>query len=134
LDAAMSIRVLLATPYSDEQVIYGYCLSAEGFDVQVARNVSEMFAQLFDSPIDVVVARIPQPGTTTAPRDLVARLTERAHQRSIPTVILTSVVDGPNDDAAIRANCDGYLLLPALPDALACEVLRVASTSRIVQR
>jgi CheY-like chemotaxis protein len=126
----MTTRVLLATPYSDEQAIYGDCLRADGFDVRVAATGDDAIGQLLGDPMDVVVVRMPQPGSPTAHLDLLTRLREQARTRSIPIVILTSMMEPENRAAAIDAGCDGYLLVPALPDALAHEVRRVAHHHR----
>jgi two-component system phosphate regulon response regulator PhoB len=121
----MTTRVLLATPYADEQAIYGEWLRADGFDVRVAANVHDAFLQLLGDPVDVVVVRMPQPGGPTAHLDLLTRLREQDRTKSVPIVILTSMMEAENRAAATNVGCDGYLLLPALPDALAREVRRV---------
>jgi DNA-binding response OmpR family regulator len=121
----MTTRVRLATPYSDEQAISGESLRADGFDVRVAPNVDDAVRQLLGEPVDVVVVRMPQPGGPTAHLDLLTRLREQNRTKSVPIVILTSMMEPDNRAAAINVGCDGYLLLPALPDALAREVRRV---------
>jgi DNA-binding response OmpR family regulator len=115
--------LLLVTQFADERDIYGDALRAQGFNVRVADNADDGFASSMREPPDVIVTRVPQTGT----EDLLRRLKETDATKSIPVVILTSLMQPEFREKAADGGCAGYLLIPALPDTLIDEVRRVMS-------
>lgn len=118
--------LLLVTQYADEREIYGEALRAHGFAVRIAADPEEAFASAKRQPPDIVVTRLPQRG----PVALLERLKRDAITRSVPVVILTSLMQPKDRAAALLGGCDGYLLLPALPEALIKEIRRVFAARR----
>jgi DNA-binding response OmpR family regulator len=118
-------RLLLVTPYPDERAIYGEALRAEGYDVRIATGPDDAFVTALRERPDLVVTRVPQAGNVGPDSDLLRRLREEDQTRSVPVVILTSLMQPEHRDTAVGAGCDGYLLIPALPDTLVEEVRRI---------
>ena len=118
-------RLLLVTQYQDERAIYGEALRAEGYDVRIATGPEDAFASALQEKPDLVVTRVPQAGNTGSTSELLRRLKEEAQTRSVPVVILTSLMQPEHREEAVDAGCDGYLLIPALPDTLVREVRRI---------
>jgi two-component system, cell cycle response regulator DivK len=118
-------RLLLVTQYHDERAIYGEALRAEGFDVRIATGPDDGFVSALRETPDVVVTRVPQAGRLGPGSELLRRLKEEDQTRSVPVVILTSLMQPEDRDEAVGAGCDGYLLIPALPDTLVKEVRRI---------
>jgi two-component system, cell cycle response regulator DivK len=118
-------RLLLVTQYPDERAIYGDALRANGFDVQIADRPEDAYMQVRQQRPDVVVTRVPQAGGAGPENDLLRRLKEDDVTRSVPVVIITSFMQPERRAEAVTAGCDGYLLIPALPDTLVSEVRRI---------
>ena len=118
-------RLLLVTQYPDERAIYGEALRAEGYDVRIATGPDDGFVSALQERPDLVVTRVPQAGNVGPDSDLLRRLREEDQTRSVPVVILTSLMQPEHRDDAVGAGCDGYLLIPALPDTLVREVRRI---------
>jgi DNA-binding response OmpR family regulator len=116
--------LLLVTQFPDERAIYGEALRADGFDVKVAADPDEAFAAARKQPPDVVITRLPQPGRV----DLLHRLKHDTKTAAVPVVVLTTLMQTEDREAAIDGGCDGYLLLPTLPEALISEVRRVVAS------
>jgi DNA-binding response OmpR family regulator len=117
--------LLLVTQYPDERAIYGEALRAQGFEVLIADGPEDAFMHALQRRPDVVVTRVPQAGNTGPENDLLRRLKEEAQTRGVPVVIITSMMQPERRSEAVNAGCDGYLLIPALPDTLVSEVRRV---------
>jgi two-component system cell cycle response regulator DivK len=118
--------VLLVTPFADERTIYSGCLRAQGFDVRIAEGPDDAFPAAADSPPDVVIARL-RPGQAIAAVDAFHHLHPPHRGGPMPVVIITSSIQPELRVEALAAGYAGYLLLPALPDALIAEVRRVLS-------
>lgn len=117
--------LLLVTQFPDERAIYGEALRAHGFDVRVADGPEDAFVSAMREPPDVVVTRVPQAYQNGPGIDLLRRLKQDDATKSVPVVVLTSLMQPELRTAAVNAGCDGYLLIPALPDALVNEIRRV---------
>jgi DNA-binding response OmpR family regulator len=118
-------RLLLVTHYPDERAIYGDTLRAEGFDVRVADGPEDAFVLALEVRPDVVVTRVPQVGTREPASELLRRLKQEDQTRSVPVVIITSLMQPEHRADAVGAGCAAYLLIPALPDTLVTEVRRI---------
>lgn len=114
------------TQYPDERAIYGEALRAHGFSVHMEADPDQAFVYAKNSRPDVVITRIPHPG----PVGLLQRLKRDAATRSMPVVVLTSLMQPQDRTAAMLAGCDGYLLLPTLPETLIKEIRRVLAARR----
>jgi two-component system cell cycle response regulator DivK len=122
--------VLLVTHVADERAIYGESLHAQGFNVRMAEGPDDAFAMATREPPDIIVTRILQPGYTANGIDLLRRLKQHDLTARIPVIIITSLMQPDYREQAMEAGCDGYLLLPALPDLFVAEVRHVLSKHR----
>lgn len=122
--------LLLVTQYPDERAIYGDALRAHGFTVHIASDPDNAFAYAKRRRPDLVITRIPHPG----PVGLLQRLKRDAMTRSVPVVVLTSLMAPQDRASAMLAGCDGYLLLPTLPETLIQEIGRVFAARRRARR
>jgi CheY-like chemotaxis protein len=75
-----------------------------------------------------VVTRI-QPGQPMNGLDLLRRLKQDPVSAHLPVIIITSLMQPEFRVEAEAAGCDGYLLLPTVPDTLIAEIRRVLSTA-----
>jgi two-component system cell cycle response regulator DivK len=119
--------LLLVTQYPDERAIYGDALRAEGFDVRIAEGPDEAFVTAVRERPDVVVTRVPQAGHSSPQSNLLHRLKTDDVTKSVPVVVITSFMQPEHRDQALGDGCDGYLLIPALPNDLVSEVRRILS-------
>jgi two-component system, cell cycle response regulator DivK len=113
--------LLLVTQFADERAIYGDALRRHGFDVRTVADSDEAFRMASADPPDVVVTRVPQRGRAS----LLARLKQGPATCAVPVVILTTLMQPRDREDAVEAGCDGYLLLPTLPETLISEIGRV---------
>jgi DNA-binding response OmpR family regulator len=118
--------LLLVTQFPDEQAIYGEALRAHGFSVHATGDAEVAFAYAKRRQPDLIITRIPHPG----PVGLLQLLKRDAMTRSLPVVVLTSLMQPQDRTAAMLAGCDGYLLLPTLPETLIKEIRRVIARRR----
>jgi CheY-like chemotaxis protein len=115
--------VLLVTAFDDERAIYGYSLRADGYDVVVANGPAHAL-QLVPGA-DVVVTRILQPGHSMNGIELLRRVKRDPTSSHVPVIVITSLMQPEFRAEATGAGCDGYLLLPVIPDVLLAEIRRV---------
>lgn len=113
--------LLLVTQFPDEAAIYGEALFVEGFDVRMAADSDEAFRMAIAEPPDIVVTRVPQRGRVS----LLGRLKHDPTTCAVPVVILTTFMQPQDREEAVLGGCDGYLLLPTLPETLITEIGRV---------
>jgi two-component system, cell cycle response regulator len=117
--------VLLVTPFEDERAIYGRCFRAEGFDVLIADGPTH--ALELASQSNIVVTRILQPKHSMNGIELLRRLKRDPISSHLPVIVITSLMQPEYRAESIAAGCDGYLLLPVVPDVLLAEIRRVLS-------
>jgi CheY-like chemotaxis protein len=119
--------VLLVTGFDDERTIYSRCFRAEGIDVVLADGPED--ALRLAANADVVVTRNPQPGQPMNGIELLRRLKRDPTSSHVPVIVITSLMQPEFRAEAIAAGCDGYLLLPVVPDVLLAEIRRVLSAA-----
>jgi len=119
--------VLLVTLFTDERAIYSTCLRSQGFEVLAADGPEHALALATEVLPDVVVTRILQPGQSMNGLELLRRLKQHPASAHIPVVVITSLMQPEFRAEATESGCDGYLLLPTVPDALIAEIRRVVS-------
>lgn len=118
--------VLLVTAVEDERAFYSTCLRAQGFEVLLADGPEHALRLAVDAAPHVVVTRI-QPGQPMNGLDLLRRLKQDPVSAHLPVIIITSLMQPEFRVEAEAAGCDGYLLLPTVPDTLIAEIRRVLS-------
>ena len=101
-------RILICEPYGNLRTLYAHELRAEGYDVELAGDVSEAMRKLRTVDADLVVM------------DISPRSRHRAHEMAValrredgPPVILNAVYGPPPDDlrsipadARLTKSCD----------------------------
>ena len=117
--------VVLVTHVDDERTIYGDSLRAHGFDVLIAEGPDHAFDLTIHHHPDVLVTRILQPGYARSGLDLLTRVKELPGVCPVPVLVITSLMQSEVRAEAVERGCDGYLLLPTLPDVLIAEVERL---------
>jgi two-component system cell cycle response regulator len=116
-------RVLLVTLFDDERAIYSNCLGAGGYDVVLADGPEH--ALELASTANIVVTRIIQPGQSMNGIEFLRRLKRDPTSSHVPVIVITSLMQPEFRAKATAAGCDGYLLLPVIPDVLLSEIRRV---------
>ena len=122
--------VVLLTHVEDERAIYGDSLTAHGFTVLLADDQEQAYELTVRERADVVITRIVQPGQPQTGLELLRRVKQVPGRRRVAVLIITSVMQHDVRAEAIKAGCDGYLLLPALPDRVVAEVARLTGIRR----
>jgi two-component system cell cycle response regulator DivK len=122
-------NVLLVTPFDDERAIYGHCFRSEGYRVLIADGPEHALRLATEASPAVVVTRILQPGHSMNGIEMLRRLKRDPRTAHLPVIIITSLVQPELRVEAEAAGCDGYLLLPVVPDTLIGEVRRVLSSA-----
>ena len=115
--------ILLVTLFEDERAIYSNCLRADGYDVVLADGPDH--ALHLATSASIVVTRILQPGQSMNGIELLQRLKQDPTSSHVPVIVITSLMQPEFRAEAMAAGCDGYLLLPVLPDVLLAEIRRV---------
>jgi two-component system, cell cycle response regulator DivK len=123
LDTLMSTTILLADDDADNRAIYGVILRHYGYRVLDAVNGDEAVQIARECQPDLIVMDIVMPllDGLAATRLLKSdSLTE-----AIPVVMLTAHLVPSEQDEALAAGCDGFLLKPVEPKRVVEEVRRV---------
>ena len=128
----MAPMVLLVTLFDDERAIYSNCLRSQGHGVLIADGPEHALRLAVNASPDVVVTRILQPGHSMNGLELLRRLKRDPLTGDLPVIVITSLMQPEFRAEAMAAGCDGYLLLPVLPDTLIEEIRRVLSAARTV--
>jgi two-component system, cell cycle response regulator len=121
----IAATVLLVTMYEDERAIYGNYLRANGYNVVLAESPEHALRVALNA--HVVVTRILQPQRSMNGIELLRRLKQDPTSSHVPVIVITSLMQPEFRAEATAAGCDGYLLLPVIPDILLSEIRRVTS-------
>ena len=122
--------ILLVTEFPDERALYSESLRALGYVVRIAEGPDDAFAIVARERPDIVVTRILQPGYASDGLALLRALKAADATRDIPVLIITSLIQPEYREQAFDSGCDGYVLLPALPDQLATEIGRILAATQ----
>ena len=94
-------------------------------DVAVADGAqAALDAALRDSP-DAIVIRLGTMNHPEAGLEFVDALKNNESTKSVPVLVVSSRTEPQYRVIASEVGCDGYLLVPTLPDVLAAEIRRV---------
>lgn len=126
------ISVLLIDAFPDEGEMYAEYLATCGCATEVCCDAHVAIEHATRNAPDIVVTRLRQSGPLTG-IDIVARLKAHDATRHVPVVMITTSMSAADRDAALQAGCDGYMLLPTLPDDLFAELRRVLATRALDQ-
>jgi two-component system cell cycle response regulator DivK len=109
--------VLLVEGHEDTREMYGFALSANGFEVIAAQDGSEVYARAWEMHPDVIVADLPTPHEDGWTFLRVLKLDART--RDIPVVAVSGFCQ---PSARESGECDTFAKVfpkPCLPDELA---------------
>ena len=123
--------VLLVSQIEDERDIYGDALRDAGFAVHTCDDLQNAVNEAVATRPEVIIIRM----VPWAPLDgveLVRRIKKHACDSGV--IIMTAQIEPDFRARAASAGCDGYLLLPCLPDDLAAEVRRVLAGREALSR
>jgi len=121
--------ILLVDPYADERDMYAESLRFAGFDVSVCATAAAVLAKTRTVPVLAVITRVRQSGDANGIA-LTERLKNDGDTRSIPVIVITSHIEANIRTAAHAAGCDGFLMIPCLPEQLISEIRRVVDDSQ----
>ena len=119
--------MLIVDDDRDTREMYGESLRAMGFDVMTSPSAEEALRLAAQVAPAVLVTDLRLRGQVDG-FELVRRLRADARTRSTRIIMLTGAAFGPERELAEASGCDRFLLKPCLPDALASEIRRLAST------
>src|SRR5262245_59647188 len=122
-------RVLVVEDEAYVRSSLGELLGSRGFDVDLSANVTDAFASLARSPVDVVLTDLRMPGADGL--DLVRKM--QAAYPQLGVVVLTGQGTIASAVACIKSGASDYILKPADPDALEVALER-ALANRALQR
>ena len=117
--------VLLIDPFRDEGEMYSEYLRAAGFDVSIRRNAVDAIASIDRRRPSVVVTRLRQLTRDLSGLDVVDHIKHALP--SVPVIMITSSILDADREAAARANCDAYMLIPVVPEQLEAAIRRLIS-------
>jgi CheY-like chemotaxis protein len=110
--------VLIVADHQDSLAMYAFGLLAMGFQpVTTADNANDGFALACQFHPDVVVADVRLPDTSWL--ELTHRVRTDPRTKHAVIIALADPPAGASTRQAREAGCDGVLLKPCLPDALA---------------
>jgi CheY-like chemotaxis protein len=111
-------HIVLLDAFREEAEMYGEYLRAVGFDVELHRDAGDAIAAVGRRRPDVFVTRLRQRHQALSGIEIVDHV-KRMTAPPVPVVMLTTSMLASDREAAERAHCDAYLLLPVVPDQLA---------------
>ena len=115
--------VLLVDDHEDSVAMYAIGLLAMGFQPVTSENADDAFARACQIQPDIVVADVAMAGGSGV--DLTRRLRADARTQHAGIIVLTGHALDSIRQQASDAGCDGFLVKPCLPDALALEIRHV---------
>ena len=122
-------RVLVVEDEGYVRTSLGELLGQRGFDVDLTGSVSDAFASVARSPVDVILTDLRMPGGDGL--DLVKKM--QAAYPHVGVVVLTGQGTIASAVECIKAGASDYILKPADPDALEIALERALRT-RALQR
>ena len=122
-------RVLVVEDEAYVRASLGEVLGERGFDVDLATSVTDAFASLARTPVDVVLTDLKMPGADGL--DLVRKM--QGAYPLVPVIVLTGQGTIASAVECVRAGAGDYILKPADPDALEVALDRALAT-RALQR
>ena len=122
-------RVLIVDDDRDTREMYSESLKADGFDILAASSGEEALRLASDRAPTVVVTDLRLRGRIDG-LELARRLRADKRTSKARIILLTGASLGAERQHAEAAGCDRFIEKPCLPDALASEIRRLASSSR----
>lgn len=127
-DKVLAPLVLVVDDYQDAREMYGEYLSFSGFRVAGASNGLEAVRLAIELRPDIVLMDLSLPGMDGW--EATRRIKVDPRTKHIPVIALTGHALPGSSESARNAGCDGFIVKPCLPDALAREVQRFLKTSK----
>ncbi|HKW97092.1 MAG TPA: response regulator [Bryobacteraceae bacterium] len=128
----MAFRVLIVDDSPTMRAFVRRVLEMSGFEVSAchqAGNGAEAMAVLRGQPVDVVLTDINMPEVNG--EELVGRIEQDQHLRSIPVVVVSTDATANRMRRMMELGAKGYVIKPFSPEALRQEVERVLGVSNV---
>jgi two-component system, cell cycle response regulator DivK len=109
--------VLFADDNADTRELYAYYLAQQGYRVELAEDGVEALRKVGLLRPDIILMDLSMPGIDGW--ELTGMLKAAPHTRTIPIVVLTAHSHSADRERAYAAGCDGFLVKPVSPRALA---------------
>jgi CheY-like chemotaxis protein len=126
--SSKSPLVLIVDDHADSCAMYAEALGAMGFRPVTEETGEGGFQRACDMHPDVVVADVMLPRITGL--ELTRRLRDDRRTKDAAIIVLTGRTFGSDEDQAVAAGCDRFLLKPCLPDELASEIRKALTRRR----
>ena len=126
--------VFLVDAFRDECDMYAEYFRFSGWSVCVQDSPESAIAAARTNPPDAIVTRIRQPKDHMDGIALTLAIKSNPLTRRVALIVITTSTSPIQNEAAVAAGCDAYLLLPSAPDALlnqVREILRARSMSGV---
>jgi two-component system, sensor histidine kinase len=124
------LRVLLVDDHPVNRRVVSLFLQTMDVELVEADNGEEALSALAASPFDVVLLDMLMP-VLDGPETVRRIRSSGESWSSIPVIAISAGALGDSADRYLEAGMDGYLPKPLSRDALASELERVASSSRV---
>lgn len=115
-------RVLVIDDYADARELYELYLSTAGYDVDAAEDAYAALRLLEAQQPDIILMDLSMPGMDGW--ELTRLLKTRQATAGIPILVVTAHGHAADRERAFAAGCDGYLVKPVAPSALARAIAR----------
>jgi CheY-like chemotaxis protein len=112
--------ILVVEDNEESLALMDYLLCCFGHEVLQARNGAEGLETARGNPPDLVIIDLQMPVMDGF--ELLGKLREDAHLRSIPTIAVTALAMLGDRDRVLAAGFDGYLSKPIDPATFAAEL------------
>lgn len=124
--SASKARVLVVDDDSDIRALIGRLLSADGYEVQAAQDGEEMYEQIAQWPVDLILLDVMLPGSDGF--DLCRQL--RANGPMPPVIMVTAKDDEVDRVVGLELGADDYVVKPFSGRELLARVKAVLRRSR----
>jgi CheY-like chemotaxis protein len=120
--------VLIVDDHLDSCAMYAEALALMGFQPVTEQTGEDGFARACAIHPDVIVADVILPGISGL--ELTCWLRADQRTKDVAIIVLTGRTFAADEQHAIEAGCDRFLLKPCLPDDLALEIRHLLSARR----
>lgn len=120
--------ILLVDDSGDERQMYAEFFQASGFRTLQAGNALDAYRLAVELSPDAAIVDLVLPGMSGL--ELVRKLKSEEHTSRVPVIALTGRTLASDQQVAIAAGCDRFLVKPCLPDDLLVEVRALLARSK----
>jgi CheY-like chemotaxis protein len=117
----------------DEREIYRTAFARAGYVVDMCTNADDAVSKSTGRDVAAVLARILLPFSRMNGITLVEHIRKNPATRHVAAILITTRIEPKFRTAALAAGCDGYVLLPVLPDQLVHQVSAAIAARRDIK-